>query len=171
MSQKVMRFMGMKEILGFLEGETMHNTKQHIANTDSVGFCFTPIDNGESIYDIALHLSGVASMEVCLVGILNDYVDWREGYGVYSDNDPTTLLEPNKWQTKKWRELSTKRYSMDDFKEYNVYLPDMSESPWVWSGSWKNPKHVKGRSAKNAENSNSLSGKSPSYALGDAQAD
>ena len=133
--ERVIRFMSIEEAIAILKGDTVKNLTEHIANTQSVGFCFTPTD--ESFYELATYLSGVATLEVGLVGKVKKG-RFLESWGVYAYHSEGKTFGD---KIKK-RELCTKSYNLyDDFEEFDFYIPDFN-SPILYSGSWKNPSKI-----------------------------
>lgn len=72
----VVRFMSAKEALLLTKGLVLQNSKQHglegKSHSESVGFCFFEIKGSEGIYERARRLTGIAHMDVCLVGEIDD---------------------------------------------------------------------------------------------------
>jgi len=88
----------------------------------------------DGIYHSARYLAGVATTEYCLVGELK-HTRWRKGFGMYTNYDGGE-------SPIKRKEVSTRRYSAEDFKHYRIYEPThveqqafaaligMSSIPW-----------------------------------------
>ena len=133
---RVLRFMSRAEAGEILFGHEIHNDHNHAAlgnGTDSIGFCFALIDeDDDSIYRAARRLSGIVSMEVCLVGRLKRCSSqFIKGFGWYSDHDRRECV--------KLEELSATSYSAKDFSEFKLWLPNPAAGPLVYSESWREP--------------------------------
>ena len=133
---RVLRFMSRAEAGEILFGHEIHNDRNHgmLGNgTDSIGFCFALVDEDDgSIYRAARRLSGIVSMDVCLVGHLKlDSERFIEGFGWYSDHDRRERV--------KLPEISATSYSAKDFSEFKLWLPNPNAGPLVYSESWREP--------------------------------
>lgn len=149
---KVVRFMSFSEFFGLIEGKELENTKNHKeedkSKTDSIGFCFTPIDElkDDTIYNIARYLCSVATTKFCVVADI-DETKLKKGYGVYADHsedDKMTLrdlADPSKWKSMTVDEYSTTKYSLKDLKNARWFLPE-NEGDGFWSIEWKNPVEI-----------------------------
>lgn len=121
-----MRFMSAAEVKKFIADKPLRNTTDHKkqgSKTDSVGFCFMPVDGQEKdgVLYAARRLCGIAITHYCLVGELA-HDRWRKGYGVYGDYnnlDKDGFAPPIEHP-----EVSTKRYSREDFEHFRIYEPD-----------------------------------------------
>lgn len=162
---KVVRFMSFSEFLGLIEGKELENTKNHKeeddCKTDSIGFCFTPIDEfkDDTIYNIARYLCSVATTKFCVVADI-DETKLKKGYGIYADHSEDDkmslrdLIDPSKWKTITVDEYSTTKYSLKDLENARWFLPE-NEGDGFWSIEWKNPEEItdkvnKKRREKNA---------------------
>lgn len=162
---KVVRFMSFSEFLGLIEGKELENTKNHKeeddSKTDSIGFCFTPIDEfkDDTIYNIARYLCSVATTKFCVVADI-DEAKLKKGYGVYADHSEDDkmslrdLIDPSKWKTITVDEYSTTKYSLKDLENARWFLPE-NKGVGFWSIEWKNPEEItdkvnKKRREKNA---------------------
>jgi hypothetical protein len=115
--------MSAAEVKKFVKAAPLKNTTDHHANknkTDSIGFCFMPVDDQEDdgVLYAARRLCGITTTEFCLVGELK-HDNWRKGYGVYGDYD--NLDADGYAPPKEYVEVSTKRYSRNDFTHWRVY--------------------------------------------------
>lgn len=140
---RVLRFMSRAEAGELLFGMDLHNDTNHAAHgngTDSIGFCFALIDEDDgTIYSAARRLSGIVSMEVCLVGHLKlDPERFSKGYGYYADH--STIIA----QRVKLPEISGTDYSAKDFSEFKLWLPNPNAGPLVYSESWREPVPLQG---------------------------
>lgn len=162
---KVVRFMSFSEFLGLIEGKELENTKNHKeeddCKTDSIGFCFTPIDEfkDDTLYKIAQYLCSVATTKFCVVADI-DEAKLKKGYGIYADHSEDDkmslrdLIDPSKWKSMTVDEYSTTKYSLKDLENARWFLPE-NEGVGFWYMEWKNPVEItdkvnKKRREKNA---------------------
>lgn len=135
---RVFRFMSVNELVGLLANQTVTNTKNHKKSgnsTNSVGFCFTPINppeaEMEAIFLAANYLSGVATMDICLLGAFLDPMPskFKKTWGDYRYGHID--------------ELSTTSYSLVDFDSWELYAPnDRYLFVPIASPNWADPKYV-----------------------------
>ena len=85
---RLVRFMSEEEFTKLMNGEALVNNTKHAAKTNSVGFCFMPIDDDDDIahtiqfmYEF---LSGIVSDDYVVVFEQKD-AELLKGYGVYAD--------------------------------------------------------------------------------------
>lgn len=133
---RVLRFMSRSEAAELAFGQELFNDRNHAADgngTDSIGFCFALVnEDDDSIYTAARRLSGIVSMEVCLVGHLKLNPErFRQGYGWYADH--------NLHKQVSMPEISGLRYRADDFTDFKLYMPNPAAGPFVYSESWREP--------------------------------
>lgn len=126
---KVLRFMSAEEVKALVRGKKLNNPTDHKAagnKTDSVGFCFMPVNDIENdgVYYAARRLCGITTTQFCLVGELKHH-RWRKGYGVYGDYN--NLDESGYAPPMQHDEYSTKSYSKRDFDHFKVYKPNELE--------------------------------------------
>lgn len=87
---RLVRFMSEEEFTKLMNGETLVNNTKHTAKTNSVGFCFMPIEDDEdddiahAIQFMYKFLGGIVSDDYVVVF---DQIDAElfEGYGVYAN--------------------------------------------------------------------------------------
>lgn len=149
---KVVRFMSFSEFFGLIEGKELENYKNHKeedhSKTDSIGFCFTPIDElkDDTIYNIARYLCSVATTKFCVVADI-DETKLKKGYGVYadhSDDDKMTLqdlVDPSKWKSMTVDEYSTTKYSLKDLENARWFLPKEGGDGF-FSIEWEHPVEI-----------------------------
>ena len=78
---KVFRFMSKEEFEKYMNGDILINTVEHIAKTNSRGFCFLSLKDFEP--EEAMHfLSGIVTFDVCAV--FETDVKLNKSYGVYA---------------------------------------------------------------------------------------
>lgn len=133
---RVLRFMSRAEATELLFGHELHNDRDHASHgngTNSIGFCFALVNEDDgSIYNAARRLSGIVSMEVCLIGHIKlNPKRFQQGYGWYADHDRRERV--------KLSEISGLRYSANDFTEFKLWLPNPNAGPFVYSESWREP--------------------------------
>ena len=133
---RVLRFMSRDEADTLAVGFSIGNDRNHRAagnGTDSIGSCFAVInEDDDSIYQAARRLSGIVTMEVCLVGYLKqDPERFIDGFGWYTGPDRASRV--------KLPEISTTSYNSKDFTEFKLFLPDPAAGPLVYSESWREP--------------------------------
>lgn len=133
---RVLRFMSRDEADTLMIGFSIGNNRNHRASgngTDSIGSCFAVItEDDDSIYQAARRLSGIVTMEVCLVGHLKlDPERFVEGYGYYADHD--------RKQRVKLPEISSTSYNSEDFSDFKLLLPNPNAGPFIYSESWREP--------------------------------
>ena len=133
---RVLRFMSRDEADTLMVGFSIGNDHNHAAagnGTDSIGSCFAVItEDDDSIYQAARRLSGIVTMEVCLVGHLKlDPKRCVEGFGWYADHDRKERV--------KLPEISSTDYNAKDFVDFKLWLPNPNAGPFVYSESWREP--------------------------------
>lgn len=134
---EVIRFMSIDEARLIAKGETVHNKTDHRKagyNSDSVGFCFwVGNERHDSIYQAAMHLSGIVNMEVCLRGHvdLNKIENYRLSPAYYHDKESGGK--------KMVTELSMRDYTLRHFEDHEFFKPDPDAGPILYSGSWIAP--------------------------------
>ena len=130
--------MSANEAIRLLDGQTLENHTVHRAvgqNSDSVGFCFAIGSGKDGIYKAAQRLSGVTTMDVCLLGKLKRPTPDRYKYtkAFYAAG----YLE----------ELSTETYDLQDFAEWKMYTPEPPPPEMlvklISSFNWQRPQLVK----------------------------
>jgi len=144
----MLRFMGTAEALKFIDEQPLLNEKvwkDHGADSESKGFCFIEIDGDKiqdtmAIFNAAVYLSGVTSMDACLVG--KPTPEFAE----------ILLRGKAHYTIGTIEELSTNIYSRDCFSEWAMYTPSKSfDIPFMHgvtfysSDSWKEPNLVTSR--------------------------
>ena len=149
---KVVRFMSFSEFFALIEGKELENTKNHKeedkSKTDSIGFCFTPIDElkDDTIYNIARYLCSVATTKFCVVADI-DETKLRKGYGVYADHSEDDkmslrdMVDPSKWKSMTVDEYSTTKYSLKDLENARWFLPE-DEGDGFFSIEWEHPVEI-----------------------------
>lgn len=113
---RLIRFMSTDEAIKLAHGSTVVNEKDHHAEghyTNSIGFCFIidddTVDEAEAIHNASEYLSGIVSMDACLVAHLpNSDNEFVKGYGKYSSGMKD--------------EMSVRRYSLNDFNLWRFYV-------------------------------------------------
>jgi hypothetical protein len=125
--------MSANEAIKLLQGEELHNDKNHRADgqaSDAIGFCFAVLNllDPELIYEHALYLSGVTSMNVCLIGEVKSPGKWTDSEARFSSG-----MKP---------EFSIEDYSLADFTEWEMYTPELNEGVQLFapiSSNWHTP--------------------------------
>lgn len=145
---KIVRFMSFSEFFALIEGNELENTTDHKkeshGKTDSIGFCFTPIDElkNDTIYKIAQYLCLVANTKFCVVADI-DETKLRKGYGMYVDHSEDDkmslrdLVDPSKWKFMTVDEYSMTKYSLKDLENARWFLPQ-DEGDGFRSIDWNN---------------------------------
>lgn len=129
----VLRFMSAHEAIKLLTLQTLHNSTDHRQagnKSESVGFCFVQINALEAseIYDHATYLSGVVSMDVCLIAQLKDAIQFKPGKAYFSVGERT--------------ELATEFYALTCFEDFKLYTPQHMSSIHLLaptSRNWEKP--------------------------------
>lgn len=133
---RVLGFMSAAEAINLVNGRTLRNRADHKAlgqSSDSVGFCFaiagdTGGDDSYALHGAAKLLSGITTMDVCLIGDLhkNKTEAWHLGYGKYATGNR--------------KEFSTDSYSLADFSQWSLYAPhDRNPLIPLYSANWTEP--------------------------------
>ncbi len=135
---RLVRFMSAHEIIRLLDGQTVQNDTVHRTagqNSDSVGFCFAIASGKDGIYEAAQRLSGVTTMDICLLGKLKRPTPDRFKY--YKAFYAAGYLE----------ELATVEYSLQDFADWKIYAPEPPGPEYlvkiISSQNWQRPQLVK----------------------------
>lgn len=114
---KLFRFMSAREAFEYFGGHNLKNNTHHTGRTNSVGFCFFPLDQDEPETAFR-YMQGVVDMDVCIVFEVDDKTlsKMKKGYGVYS-----SYKEGWKWgDTQELVEYSITEYNNIDFKPVKV---------------------------------------------------
>ena len=127
----VYRFMSEEEYNKLMRGETLVNTTKHESKTDSVGFCFMPMEQDvpEEAYR---YMSGIVSNDVCVVFDVAEE-ELQESYGIYSN--PNTFIWGDCVQK---TEYCTTEYDKKRFrplrvcKDYSWWFRPMRDKNWTW---------------------------------------
>jgi hypothetical protein len=105
--------MSIREAMIYFSGDTLKNDTHHTGRTNSVGFCFFPLEQDEPETAFR-YMAGITNMDVCIVFEVNDktLAKMKKGYGIYS-----SYKEGAKWgDTQTLTEYSIKEYNIKDFK-------------------------------------------------------
>jgi hypothetical protein len=135
---RVLRFMSAAEAIKLIVGQEVENQidhhNDHKNKTDSVGFCFMlaiadDSDADQEIYQASQFLSGIVDMDCCFVGRLkDDHIQfYHQGWGDYSGGRKL--------------ELSITHYALTDFREWEFWAPQRSDSIFkmLASPNWIDP--------------------------------
>lgn len=135
---RVLRFMSAGEALQLFAGATLENNTNHREMgqaSDSIGFCFAIVhrhtDDDVALYEEAKWLSGIALLEVGLVGEITGKAlrKFKKSHARYANG--------------MHEERCTTKYSLDDFTDWAMYVPT-GRSPLMvaFSGNWGAPQYI-----------------------------
>lgn len=118
----VYRFMSGKEFKKYIDGEVLTNSTRHKAKTNSVGFCFCPME--EEPEEAVHHLSGVVTLDYCVVFEVDKKL-LKETWGIYAKSyDNLEEMIEHYGDKVKLKEYCTTEYSNKDFKMIKCAKPD-----------------------------------------------
>jgi hypothetical protein len=115
---RVLRFMSVNEAFQLIRGGDVKNGTDHKAQgnrSNAFGCCFAILKNkphSDEIFDHGIYLSGIVTMDVCLVATLKSPAKkgFKRTFGGYKQGDVT--------------ELSSTNYALSDFEEWTMYAPN-----------------------------------------------
>jgi hypothetical protein len=116
---RLVRFMSAHEAFKLLDGAVIKNTTDHRrggARSSSVGACFaivTDSDDVAAIYKTAKYLSGIVTMDTCIIATLKEPQPeaFTQGRALYSAGH----LD----------EMCATAYSRDNFDSWKLYTPQL----------------------------------------------
>lgn len=124
---RVLRMMSAHEALTLLQGKAIESHLVHADlgnHSDSIGCCFaidnTPHTNPQALLAVARRVSGLATIEVGLIGIIHEASTHKFKLGK-ADYNVGTADEPERGTLP---EMSATHYRLDDFERWWLYTPE-----------------------------------------------
>lgn len=143
---RLLRFMSADEAIRLLDGQTIERDTNHRAlgnHTTSIGACFaidnTPNTNPKAMYKTSSRLTGLAMMDVCLIGIIDagNAPAFRKSTGQYNVG---TRENP---EIGDWPEMCSTAYRLADFERWWIYTPQLPPYDQMFkliaSHNWQEP--------------------------------